>query len=88
MHVERDGDGYLRRNGADSAGFNVKYESASGWMGTGSWYTIPGSDQWYTQTWTITDTQFVGKWGYNFTFDSDSTQYSNYSIQSVTVTKR
>jgi hypothetical protein len=78
----------LRRNGTDSAGFNLKYESTTDWKGTGSWYTIPGSDQWYTQTWTITDTQFVGKWGYNFAFDSDSTQYSNYSIRSVTVTKR
>jgi hypothetical protein len=78
----------LRRNGTDSAGFNLKYESTTDWKGTGSWYTIPGSDQWYTQTWTITDTQFVGKWGYNFVFDSDSTQYSNYSIRSVTLTKR
>jgi hypothetical protein len=78
----------LRRKGTDSAGFNLKYESTSGWKGTGSWYTIPGSDQWYTQTWTIADTQFVGKWGYNFTFDSDSTQYSNYAVRSVTVTKQ
>ena len=77
----------LRRNGGDSAGFNLKYESTSGWKGTASWYTIPGSDQWYTQTWSLADTQFVGKWGYNFAFDSDSTQYSNYSIKSVTVTK-
>jgi hypothetical protein len=78
----------LRRKGTDSAGFNLKYESTAGWKGTGSWYTIPGSDQWYTQTWTISDTQFVGKWGYNFSFDSDSTQNSNYAIKSVTVTKQ
>jgi hypothetical protein len=77
----------LRRNGSDDAGFNLKYESTTGWKGTGSWYTIPGSDQWYTQEWVLTDTQFVGKWGFNFSFDSDSTQYSKYSIRSVTVTK-
>jgi hypothetical protein len=77
----------VRRNGAAAAGFNLKYESTTGWKGTGSWYTIPGSDQWYTQTWSISDTQFVGKWGYNFAFDSDSTANSAYSIQSVTVTK-
>jgi hypothetical protein len=78
----------LRRNsGASSAGFNVKYEATSGVKGTGSWYDVPGSDQWYTQNFTIDDPQFVGKWGYNFSFDSDSTDHSNYSVQSVTVTK-
>jgi hypothetical protein len=45
-------------------------------------------DQWYTQTWTIADAQFVGKWGYQFTFDSDATQNSKYTIQSVTVAKQ
>jgi hypothetical protein len=78
----------LRRNGADSAGFNLKYESSKGPSSTGSWYSIPGSDRWYTQTWTIGDDQFTGKWGYNFSFDSDSTSNSKYSIRSVTVTKQ
>ncbi len=77
----------VRRNGSDNAGFNLKYESTSGWKGTGSWYSVPGSDQWYTQSWTLDDPQFVGKWGYNFSFDSDSTSNSKYSIKSVTVTK-
>jgi hypothetical protein len=77
----------VRGNGTGSPGFNLKYESTSGTKGTGGWFTVPGSDQWYTQTWTITDAQLVGKWAYNFTFDSDSTTYSGYSIQSVTVTK-
>jgi hypothetical protein len=78
----------LRRNTGASAGFNLKYESSAGFKSTASWYAIPGADRWYTQSWTIEDPQFVGKWGYNFTFDSDSLQNSNYSIQSVTVTKR
>jgi hypothetical protein len=77
----------LRRNGADTAGFNLKYESQAGWKGGASWYTVPGADQWYTAEWDIPDAQLVGKWGFNFSFDSDSTQYSKYSIQSVTVTK-
>jgi hypothetical protein len=55
---------------------------------TGAWYAVPGSDQLYTQTWTITDAQFVGKWGYQFTFDSDATQNSKHRIQSVTVAKQ
>jgi hypothetical protein len=77
----------VRRSGADAAGFNLKYEATSGWKSIGSWYAVPASDQWTTQSWTITDPQFVGKWGYHFTFDSDSNQNSKYRIQSVTVTK-
>lgn len=77
----------LRRNGADSAGFNLKYESSQGWVSTGAWYEVPGDDQWYTKTWVVTDDQFVGKWGFNFAFDSDSTMFSQYSVQRVTVTK-
>jgi hypothetical protein len=78
----------VRRNGADSAGFNLKYESTKGPSSTGSWYSIPGSDQWYTQSFDIDDDEFTGKWGYNFSFDSDSTSNSKYSIRSVTITKR
>ena len=71
----------------DPAGFNLKYESTTGLKSTGSWTNIPGNTQWYTLTWTIDDPQFVGLWGYNFSFDSDSTEYSKYYIQSVTVEK-
>ena len=77
----------VRRSGAEAAGFNLKYEAISGWESIGSWYAVPASDQWTAQTWTITDAQFVGKWGYHFMFDSDSMQNSKYRIQSVTVTK-
>ncbi|WP_434425780.1 hypothetical protein [Nannocystis pusilla] len=45
------------------------------------------TEDWVTKTWDFDDPQFVGKWGYNFAFDSDSTQHSQYSIRSVTVTK-
>ncbi len=77
----------LRRNGGRAAGFNLKYESTSGWKGTGGWYTIPEGAAWTTQTWTIRDPQFVGKWGFHFAFDSDSTRHSDYSLRSVTVEK-
>jgi hypothetical protein len=76
----------LRRIGPDTAGFNLKYESRTGWRTAGGWYTVPGYGQWYTHTWTITDDEFVSKWGYNFRFDSDSTTFSRYYLQSVTVT--
>jgi hypothetical protein len=75
-----------RRVGSATAGFNLKYESTTGWRGAGgAWYTIPGYDRWYTRTWTITDDEFVSKWGYSFRLDSDSTTYSRYYLQSVTV---
>ncbi|MFA7343257.1 MAG: endo-1,4-beta-xylanase [Terrimicrobiaceae bacterium] len=77
----------FRRNAAnDNAGFNLKYESTTGEKSAG-WYTVPGNAQWYTKSWTITDAQFTGKWGYHFRFDSDSTTYGKYYIQSVTVSK-
>ena len=69
----------------DNPGFNLKYESATGRKGIG-WNSVPGSDKWYTLSWTITDDEFVGNWGYNFSFDSDSTNYSRYYLQQVTVT--
>jgi hypothetical protein len=85
----------VRRNeNNDNAGFNLWYESTTwnnssgtNFKSTGSWYTVPGNDQWYTKTWTIDDAQFTGMWGYNLWFQSDSRQYSKYYLQSVTVTK-
>jgi polysaccharide biosynthesis protein PslG len=75
-----------RRNAAnDNAGFNLKYESTTGIHGTGGWYTIPGNDRWYTQSWTLMDAQFVGKWGYNFSLDSDVP--TSYLLRSVTVSR-
>ena len=71
----------------ENAGFNLKYESTTGWKGADSWYTIPDDERWHTKTWTITDPQFVGKWGFNFGFDSDGTQFSKYHVKSVTVAK-
>jgi hypothetical protein len=81
-------DVVVRRDAAhDNAGFNLKYESVSGWKSTGTWTTVPDGAQWSTAGWTIIDPQFVGKWGYNFSLESDSTIHSKYYIQSVTVTK-
>lgn len=77
----------LRRNGEPGAGFNLKYESTSGWKGGEGWYTVPPGAQWTTKSWVIKDPQFVGKWGTHFSFDSDSTQNSAYSVASVTVSK-
>ena len=70
---------------SDNPGFNLKYESATGRKGIG-WNSVPGSDKWYTLSWTISDDEFVGDWGFHFSFDSDSTNYSRYYLQQVTVT--
>lgn len=77
----------LRRNGKKAAGFNFKYESTSGWKGGLGWYTIPEGSEWTTLSYTIKDPQFVGKWGFHFGLDSDSTQHTAYSLRSVTVSR-
>ena len=33
------------------------------------------------------DAQFVGKFGHHFSFDSDTTRHSGYSVRSVSVSK-
>jgi hypothetical protein len=77
----------VRRVSADNnPGFNLKYEAASGRKGIG-WNSVPAGEQWHTLTWTISDAEFVGTWGYHFSFDSDSTKYSRYYLQQVSVTK-
>ena len=70
-----------------AAGFNVGYESAEGWKGGFGWYTVPEGEGWTTKTWTFPDPQFVGKWGFHFGFNSDSTQHSAYLLRRVTVSK-
>jgi len=76
-----------RHESNDNAGFNLVYEGPKGWKNFGVWYTVPGNDKWYTNTWTIEDPQFISIWGFNFRFSSDSTTNSKYYLQKVTVTK-
>ena len=78
----------LRKVGTSDAGFNLKYESTTGLKGGTAWYTVPTGDQWTTVTWPLTDSLFVGMWGYNFSFDSDSTEHSQYLLKSVSVSKQ
>jgi hypothetical protein len=77
----------VRRDAAnDNAGFKLNYESTSGYKNFG-WYTVPDNKEWHTVKWKITDAEFVSKYGFNFSLDSDGNQYNKYDIQSVTVTK-
>ena len=73
----------------DTAGFKLGYEAVGAWMKSASgWTTVPTDGEWHTFVWDIDDAQFVGRWGYNLQLNSDSEQYSNYELQSLTVVKR
>lgn len=76
----------VRRNSATAAGFNLKYESRSGIRSLG-WNTVPSQGEWSTLSWSVDDAQFVGKFGHHFSFDSDTTRHSGYSVRSVSVSK-
>ncbi|HEX7899486.1 MAG TPA: hypothetical protein VF950_17090 [Planctomycetota bacterium] len=76
-----------RKTPEKNAGFNFGYEAVSGFKGGFGWYNVPEGKEWTTKTWTLKDPQFTGKFGYHFSVNSDSTQHSAYSIQSVTVAK-
>lgn len=77
----------LRRNGSESAGFNLRYESTSGWKSVGQWFTVPEGNDFTTKEFVITDGSFVGKWGYHFAFDSDSQKHSAYSVKRIEISK-
>jgi hypothetical protein len=77
----------VRRNANnDNAGFKLGHESTHGSKNCG-WYTVPDNKEWHTMTWKITDDEFVGMYGFNFSLDSDGNKYNKYDIQSVTVMK-
>jgi len=72
----------VRRNPAnDPAELDLEYESTTGYK-KAPMYEIPDNTEWHNATWTIDDSQFVSKYGFNFRFDAGT-----YYIQSVTVTK-
>jgi hypothetical protein len=75
-----------------STGFNLKYESnkwsassRTSFKSTGSWNGIPAGTDWITKSWEIDDSQFKGSWGFNFWFDSDGTDHSQYLLKSLSV---
>jgi hypothetical protein len=73
----------------DSAGLTIGYESTTGLLqqaNAGVW-TIPGNDQWYSYTFSLTDAEFDSKWGFNFFINSGASSSSEFYIQSITLTK-
>jgi hypothetical protein len=85
----------VRGHGNGSPGFNLKYESdapiasanENGLVNSSSgWFLVKGTTL-YEKTWVIPNARFIGKYGYNFAFDTDSPAYSGFSIARVTISK-
>lgn len=85
----------VRGHGDGTPGFNLKYESdapiasadSNGLVNSSAgWFQVKGTS-FYEKTWTLPNARFVGMYGYNFSFDSDSTSRSQYSIARVTVSR-
>ena len=53
-----------------NAGMNLCYESLSGYRNAPGWFGLPEDTDWHEYTWTVTDANFVGGWGWNFRTDS------------------
>lgn len=49
---------------------NLIYESTYGTNSPKVWWSIPGENEWHTNTWTIKDAKFTGKLGWNFLLDA------------------
>jgi len=74
-----------RRTSADAAtGMNLRYESLTGYKNAGKWFGIPAGDGWHEYTWTVSDANFVGGWGYNFALDAVSSP-REFDIREVRV---
>jgi hypothetical protein len=68
------------------AGMNLTYESAKGYTGANSWWTIPKDDKWHEYTWKVGDANFVSQWGWNFRFDAIGSA-NEFLIKEVRVRK-
>jgi putative heme-binding domain-containing protein len=68
------------------AGMNLTYESAKGYRGAGTWWTIPKDDKWHENTWKVGDANFVGQWGWNFRFDANGSR-NEFLMKEVRVRK-
>lgn len=58
-----------RGDPAKAVSFDLTYESLTGYKGTGKRLEVPAGEEWIEHTWTVSDANFVGGWGWNFRTD-------------------
>ncbi|MBN1508128.1 MAG: endo-1,4-beta-xylanase [Sedimentisphaerales bacterium] len=68
-----------------NTGMNLIYESTAGYTNYGQWWTIPAGTGWHQKTYTLDNAQFVNKWGWNFSFQNETS--GDFWIRDVRVTK-
>ena len=57
---------------AVNTGMNLIYESTAGYVNFGQWWTIPAGPGWHQKTYTLDNAHFVNKWGWNFSFQNET----------------
>ena len=85
----------VRGHGGTPPGFSLKYESTTplskvdgnGLVSASGWVNVQGTQP-VTMSWDIDNARFVGMYGFNLMLDSDSIKHSDYSLISVSISKR
>ena len=75
-----------RAMAAQQAGFNVFYDSTTGYRFT-AWRWIEPGDGWVTYTIRLTDAGFSSTWGWDFAINAAGTRKEPLVVRSVTVRK-
>src|SRR5262249_42862247 len=75
-----------RAKAAQQAGFNILYDSATGYRFT-PWQWIEPGAGWATYTIRLTDAGFSSTWGWDFAINAGGTKKEPLIVRSVTVRK-
>jgi hypothetical protein len=70
---------------AVNTGMNLIYESTTGYVNYAQWWTIPAEPGWHQKTYTLSNADFVNKWGWNFACQNETS--GEFWIREVRVTK-
>jgi hypothetical protein len=74
----------VRRVAADKvAGLSLNYESQKGYVNS-TYINIPEDENWHELSWTVSDANFVGAWGWNFRLNGISSP-SDFLVKEVRV---
>ncbi len=75
-----------KASGPDRVGFNLLYDSMSGYKFT-SWQWVEAGKDWATYTFRLTDAGFSSTWGWDFAVNGAGDKKEDLVIRSVTVKK-